>query len=389
MVIKKTEKLKGKRIALCVTGSIAAILSPLIARELRRHSAEVIAYMTKSSQKILHPYSLQFATGKEVVTEITGKVEHLEEYDAILIAPCTFSTLSKIVNGIPDNAVTALVLSSNPKKVLVALAMHKEMYENVVFKNILEKALNIGYEIIEPRIEESSAKMAGVEEIVDYTIRKCYDKKDFRDKRILITMGATLEYIDPIRVITNLSSGKTGLALAREAFYRGAYVRIIHGLLRIEIPRYFDRIQVNTSEEMLNEVLKNIDEFDIFISVAAVTDFKPEFNEEKLPSGREYVLKLIPTRKILEEIKNRNIFKIGFKAVYKKDYEEIVRLSREMMKKYNLEMVVANDVSKGIIGSDETEVIVVTKDEVFEISRDKKILVAERIFDIISKYLRK
>lgn len=387
--MKKTDKLRNKKIALCVTGSIAAILSPLIARELRRHGAEVFAYMTKDSMKIIHPYTMEFSTGNDVITELTGKVEHLRKYSAIVIAPCTMTTLSKIVNGIADNPVTALVLSSNPNDTIIALAMHEEMYQNKVFSEILKKAKELGFEIIYPRIEESSAKMARIDNIVDFTIRKCYNKKDLKNRKVLITLGATVEYIDPIRVITNLSSGKTGISLAKEAFYRGAEVKIIHGHVKIEIPEYFDRVFVNTSEDMLSAVRKEIENFDIFISVAAVTDFKPEFHNYKLPSNSKRIIKLIPTKKILEEVKNIDIFKVGFKAVYNLPKDEVVKKSKDLMKKYNLNVVVANDVSKDIIGSDETEVILVSKDEVREINRDKKINVAEKIFDFIVKYLKK
>ena len=380
----KSDKLKNKKIALCVTGSIAAILAPKLARELRRHGAEVKPYMTKNATKIIHPYALEWACEEEAVLELTGRMEHLEKFDIVLIAPATANTISKIASGIADNAVTALALCN--KNVVVAPAMHREMFESKIFSENLNKLRELGFTVVEPCIEEGSAKMASINEIVDFCIRAVY-RKTLSGKRVLITAGATQEKIDPIRVITNRSSGKMGLALAREAFFRGAEVSVILGSVSVEFPRYLKKVFVESSEEMLNAVKEHIDKCDVFISVAAVSDFKPKISYEKKIKTRERLfLELVSTKKILEEIKDKKAVKVGFKALYNVSEEELIKSAKEILEKRNLSVVVANDLEKNYFGSDSNEVFIVTREDVVKFSGRKE-EVAEKVIDVLEKFL--
>ncbi len=354
MIGTKSSKLENKKIALCVTGSIAAIEAPKLARELMRHGAEVVAYMTKDAQKIIHPNALEFATQREVVIKLTGKLEHLYEFDLILIAPATVATIGKIAHGIADTPVTALALSAKAK-VLIAPAMHRSMYEHQILKENLQKLRKLRYKLIEPRIEESAAKLARIEDIVDAAIFELH-KKDLKGLKILVTSGPTLEYIDPIRIITNRSSGRMGVEVAREAFFRGADVKLIHGAGSYAPPGYLNVTHVETSREMLAAVEK--ENCDVFVSAAAVSDFTVRKADKKINS-KVLSLKLIPVPKILEKIKNRRAFKVCFKALHNATKEELLKAAAKSLKDYNLDLVVANDVSKGVFGSEKNEVYLV------------------------------
>ncbi len=380
----KSRKLEGKRVALCVTGSVAAILAPKLARELRRHGAYVKPYMTKNATKIIHPYALEWACGEEVVLNLTGKMEHLEKFDIVLIAPATANTISKIACGIADNAVTTLALCS--ENVVLAPAMHEEMFRSKVIAENLEKLKKMGFTIVEPYIKEGSAKMADIDEIVDFCIRSIY-KKSLSKRKILITAGATQERIDPVRVITNRSSGKMGLALAKEAFFRGAEVFTVLGSASVEFPRYLKKIYVESSSEMLRAVKEIIDECDVFISVAAVSDFKPKTTyKKKIRTKEKIILELISTKKILEEVKDKDVVKVGFKALYNVSEKELIKSAKDLLEKRNLDVVVANDLAKNYFGSDKTEAFIVTKDDVIRFSGRKED-VAEKIMDVVENFL--
>ena len=201
----KSRRLLGRRIALGVTGSIAAIEAPKIARELLRHGAVVKCYMTPEARRIIHPNAMEFATQEDVVTRLTGRLEHLEEFDLVLIAPATATTISKIVKGIADTPVTALALSTRAK-VVIAPAMHDSMYENPIFKENMERLKALGYRLVDPRFQESRAKLAGIDGIVDACIAELTER-ELEGKRVLVTAGPTIEYLDPVRILTIKSSG--------------------------------------------------------------------------------------------------------------------------------------------------------------------------------------
>ncbi len=375
-----SRKLENKKIALCVTGSIAAIEAPKLARELMRHGAEVAAYMTEDAQRIIHPNALEFATQGEVVTELTGKLEHLREFDLILIAPATAATIGKVAHGIADTTVTALVLSSRAK-VLIAPAMHLGMYEHQILNENMQKLKKLGYKFIEPRVEEGAAKLARIEDIADAAIFELH-KKDLEGLKIVVTSGPTLEYIDPIRLITNRSSGRMGVEIAREAFFRGADVKLIHGPGSYAPPSCLSATRVEAGEEMLAAVEK--ENCDVFISAAAVSDFTVKKADKKI-STKFLSLKLIPVPKILEKIKNHRAFKVGFKALYNATEEKLLKAAAKILRDYKLDLVVANDVSKGTFGSEKNEVYLVSRGGTVHVPLTTKAEIAEKILDVIAE----
>jgi|Deesub1362A_J573_1020465.scaffolds.fasta_scaffold00057_108 phosphopantothenoylcysteine decarboxylase/phosphopantothenate--cysteine ligase len=381
---KKSNRLDGKRIALCITGSIAAIESPKLARELRRHGAEVWAFMTSGALDIIGQNAMEFASSKQVITKITGKVEHLQEFDVVLVAPATANIIGKVANGIADSAVTTLILSTNAR-VIFAPSMHLTMYKNKMFRENLDKLTRAGYGVIEPLIEEKTAKMAPIEDIVERVVYELY-KKDLEGRKVVITAGPTIEYIDPIRIITNKSSGKMGVALAKEAYFRGADVKLIYGRGTEKVPTYLDVEEVETGEEMLEASLRSLP-CDIFISAAAVSDFTLKASDEKLDSTKEITLRLVPAPKVLERIKNYGGVKVGFKALYKADKDKILEAAYGIKEKYGLSLVVANDVSRDILGAYETEAYLISNSGVEYFPRASKFELAAKIFDILSGIL--
>ncbi len=394
--------MKGRKIVLCITGSVAAVKCPEIARELMRHGAEVYAVMSAMAQKIIHPYLMEWATGNPVVTELTGKIEHVmlvggeaDKADLILVAPATANTISKIACGIDDTPVTTVVSTAlgSAVPVMIVPAMHEPLYRNPIVAENIRKLNSLGIEFIGPRIEEGKAKMAETKEIVEAVIRRLTARKDLAGKRVLVTAGPTLEYIDPIRVITNRSSGKMGIALAEEALSRGAEVTLIHGPT-VAIPQInIKRIAVETTQEMYQAVVSELksEKYDIMVAAAAAADWTPEKQYEyKVPTSveKELLLKLRPTPKIIDVVKDisPDTFLVAFRAEYNLSDEELIQSAYERLKKARADLVAVNDVGrKGVgFGYDTNEVFIVDVDrKVVHIPLTSKREVARHLFDVI------
>ena len=366
---KKSERLKGKKIVLGVTGSIAAVETVKLARELIRRGAEVFAVMSKSARKIIHPYALEFATGNKVITEITGEVEHVKFLgkdgiaDLFLIAPSTANTIGKIANGIDDTPVTTFATTAlgAKKPVLIAPAMHEAMIDNnLVIRNI-EKLKEMGVEIIEPKLEEGKAKFPEIEKICLHVERALYPK-EFAGKKVLVTAGPTFEHLDPIRFISNKSSGLMGKEIALELWRRGAEVVFISSKdLGISLPN-FKQIRVRSVLDMLKAVLNEIRDCSLFVSAAAASDFLVEMEKKKIKTTKEITITLREAPKVIKEV--RKIYSgdiIGFKAETGVSNEELEGIARERLEADVLSMVVANDVSEKGMGTEDTRVVVVTK----------------------------
>lgn len=355
-----SSKLKDKTIVLAITGSIAAVRTVELARELIRHGARVKAVMSDAAAGIIHPNALHYATGEPVITRISGAVEHVEYCgeegiaDMLLIAPCTANTISKMALGIDDTppttfATTALV-SDIP--ILVVPAMHGTMYRHPAISENIEKLKGIGVHFIGPLIEENIAKITTNEEIVLYIQRRLGDN-NLKNKRVIITGGATMESIDPIRVLTNRASGRTGVALAQEAFRRGADVVLIH-------PRIMDlfgitEVAAESAHEMISSVLDEIGKgCDLLLSSAAISDYTLEALGSKIKSGQELSLNLRPTAKLLQKVREKypNLDIIGYKAETHVSESELLTSGRELLRRYDLSMVVANDVGEEGMGNE-------------------------------------
>jgi len=401
----KSRKLQGKKIALCITGSVAAAQSPKIARELMRHGAEVFPVFSPMAQKIIHPNLMEWATGNQPILEMDGKIDFISltgseaKVDLVLIAPATANTIGKIASGINDTPVTAVTIAAFGSKtpVIIAPTMHKCLYDYPSTKENIKKLKELGFEFVEPRIEEGKAKIAEVEDIVETVIRKL-TPKTMEGLKLLVTAGPTYEYIDPIRVITNKSSGKMGIAIANEALRRGAKVTLVYGPGLVKPPKNAKVINVETSEEMADTVISELknNTYDIMIAAGAVADFKPEkpYNQ-KLATDKtpELVLKLKPTTKIICEAKKTSpkTFVVGFKAEHNVSDEELINRAYERLKTANLDLIVANDVGRQNVGfrHDTNEVFIINKNKkTLKIPLAKKEEIAEKILDTVLEEFR-
>jgi len=396
----KGNSLKDCKIVLGVTGSVAAIKSSEIARELMRQGADVTVVMTHMAQKIVHPYALEWSTGNPVVTELTGQIEHVQlggehpdRADLILIAPSTANTISKAATGIDDTPVTTLLTTAIGADIpiIIAPAMHASMYKHPIINENIEKLQSIGIEVLMPRMEEEKAKIPGTKEIVEAVIKRLTDQ-DLKGVKILISAGPAREYLDSIRFISNPSSGKMGMAIAEVALRRGADVTVVYGPGNAEIPTGTNLVNVITTEEMLDAVVGNIKTMqpDIVILAAAAADYKPsERPDVKVPSKQpQWNIELRPLPKIIEQVKKvkPDTFLVGFKAEYNITNEELIRRASKRMKEAVMDIVVANDVARDKVGfnTDTNEVFIIDKQgEVLHVPVSDKTEVAEKLLTLV------
>jgi len=400
----KGSELSGKKIVLCITGSVAAVRSSEIARELMRHGAEVFAVMSQMAQKIIHPYLIEWATGNPVVTELTGKIEHVAltgecegKADLILVAPATANTISKIACGIDDTPVTSVVSTAFGSEIpiIVVPAMHESMYRHPVLIENIKKLKSLGVDFVGPRIEEDKAKIAETEEILEAVLRRLEIKKELTGINVLVTAGPTLEYIDPVRVITNKSSGKMGVAIAEESLARGAQVTLIYGSGTAIPPKDAKLITVETTEEMQKAVVSELKskKYDVVIATAAPADWKPEKTFQRKVSTRtvpKLTLKLRPTQKIIKAVKkiSPSTFLVPFRAEHNLSDKELVEKACELIEEAGADLVAVNDVGrKGVgFGVDTNEVYIVDKNKaVIHVPLATKREVAKRLLDVIIK----
>lgn len=402
----KGKELEGKKIALCITGSVAAAQSPQIARELMRHGAEVLAIMSPQAKRIIHPDLMEWATGNQVFSEMNGKIEFISlskkgpgKIDLVLIAPCTANTLGKLAGGINDTPVTAIAISafSSGIPILIAPAMHSGLLNYPLTQKNISELNELGFEFIEPRIEEDKAKISDVEDIVEAVIRKL-TPKDMVGLNLLVTSGPTYEHIDPIRIITNKSSGKMGIAIAKIALRRGANVTLVYGPGTVKPPSGIKVIPIETTEDMVDAVKSELKtKVNMVIAASAAADFtleKQYANKISTSKFSELTLKLKPTRKVIREAKKAspNTFIVAFKAEYNVSEEELANRAYERLRQENIDLIVANDVGKRGIGfqCDTNEVLIIDKEKnVIKISIAKKDEVAGKILDVALQKIHK
>ena len=400
-------ELKEKRIVLCITGSVAAVQCPEIARQLMRHGAEVFAVMSPMAQKIIHPYLMEWATGNPVVTELTGKIEHValagehdNKADLILVAPATANTISKIAAGIDDTTVTSVASTAFGSKIPIVIvpAMHESMYRHPILNENIEKLKGLGVEFVGPRIEEGKAKIAETEEISEVVIHKLSASKDFVGMKILVTAGPTLEYIDPVRVITNKSSGLMGVEVTREALLRGAEVTVIYGPGTATPPKEARVIHVETTEEMYKAVVSELkfQKYDVIIATAAVADWmlKKHF-DYKVPTRETSTLnvKLEHTPKIIDVVKkiSPEAFLVPFKAEYNVSDKELIKNAYGRLKEAKADLIVANDLARKDVGFgvETNEIFIVDKKRrVVHVPLTTKRQAAKNLLDEIAKRIK-
>lgn len=378
-------------IVLCVTGSIAATECVKLARELKRQDFDVKCFMSEDACSILHPNAMEFATGHKVITELTGDIEHVKyaQTDLILVAPATANIISKFAHKIADNPISTLLITgfgySTPT--VFVPSMHESMYK-AVSQNI-DRLKEEGIIFLEPKREEGKAKFPNIHDIVLQALRET-SKGKLKGKKVLISAGGTYEAIDSVRGITNMSSGKMGLEIAREAFIQGADVTMINGRVDVPVSGLFDRVDVTSTEEMIDKLRDLLPNNDIFISAAAVSDFKVDLADgietKKISSDVDITLQLKTGPKIINEVKkvNPDILLVGFKAESNVSEEELVISARKQIEKSGANFVVANDI--GIEGSgfgSEKNQVVIVDDDTVSVPLISKREVAKRIVEKI------
>jgi phosphopantothenoylcysteine decarboxylase/phosphopantothenate--cysteine ligase len=396
-------ELEGKKVVLCVTGSVASIEVPSLARELMRHGADVNAVMSDSAEKLVRPETLEWATGNPVVRKLTGKTEHVRlagewegRADLVLVAPCTANTISKMALGIDDTPVTTLASMAlgGGIPLLVCPAAHEPMYRNPAVEANMQRLKDRGVEFVGPRFEEGKAKMATVREIVDAAIRRLA-KKDLEGMKIIVTGGPTAEFIDPVRVITNFSSGKMGVALAREAWLRGADVSYIFGGRLAPIEEVRSK-KIVTTKEMRDAALEELEkeECDAFIMAAAPADFGPEQQAKSKIRTRDGALSftLKPTPKIIDEVRKGwpKVYLVAFKAETAPEKKDLIEAAKRFRNESGADIVVANDVSGGkVFGEDTNSVLIVQDSGMKSVSERSKNEIARAVLDEVSRSLNR
>lgn len=401
----KSKELSGKRIVLCITGSVAAIKSTEIARELMRRGADVYAVMTKSSQKIIHPDMVEWATGNLVVTELTGQIEHVLyagehplRADLILVAPSTANTIGKVACGIDDTPVTTTLTTGIGAgiPVIIAPAMHASMYKHSIVIENIEKLQRHGIGVLMPRFEDGKAKIPGTAEIVHAVIVRLNVKKDMTGKRVLVTGGPTRAYLDAFRYISNPSSGKMGVAIAQNALDRGAEVTLVYGPGSAKPPVGVKVINILGTEDMLLAVKDELrsKKYDTAILSAAAADYGASSRKmEKTPSGKDvWVIELKPLPKIIENVKkvDADVFLVGFKAEYNLTDEDLIQRSYDRMIGAGMDLIVANDVARKDtgFGTDTNEVFIIdTGKHVEHVPIASKYFIASKILDKVLEEL--
>ena len=348
-------ELSEKKIVLCVAGSVAAYKAIELARLLMRHGADVTCVTSDAVTKLVQPDYFKWATGNEVITKLTGELEHIRladynQSDLIIVYPATANTLGKLANGIDDTPISTVLTVGFGSKIpiLMCLAMHASMYDNAAVKKNVDFLKN-KIEFLTPHMIEGKAKASEPEDVLEYVLRKFGFSSILKNKKVLITAGPTIEHIDPIRIITNQSSGKTGVMLASELISSGAKVTLVYGPGIEKPPNGAKIIRIFTSKEMFNVVKKEMSKkFDIVIMAAAVSDYTLEnTSKNKIKSTKNKIkISLKKTPKIIDQIKKyqKNVFLVGFKAETNLSKKELITLAKKKMNESSADMIVANDV---------------------------------------------
>jgi phosphopantothenoylcysteine decarboxylase/phosphopantothenate--cysteine ligase len=397
--------LKDKKIILGITGGIAAYKACDIVRRLKKLGAQVIVVMTQNAQEFITPLTFETLSGNEVVTEMFPErrfvgVRHVDLAgwaDLILIAPATANIIGKIRSGIADDILTTIVISSKAQ-VLIAPAMNVNMYENPIFQENLSYLQKLGYKFVEPEVGELASgivgkgRLAEPETIVGEVVKFLTKEKDLKGKSIIVTAGRTEEPLDPVRYLSNRSSGKMGYAIAQEAYERGAKVTLISGPSNLPVPSGVNFVQVKTAKEMLDAVKSTFRRVDALIMSAAVSDFSPTLiSKEKIKKGEEeIVLKLKPTVDILKEMSKQKKEKVlvGFSL----ETEDEIKNAKRKLAEKNLDVIVVNNPNVPGAGFevDTNQVTLIDKrGKIEKLPLLSKKEVASKILDKVSLLLRK
>ena len=383
------------KIILCVTGSIAATEDLKLVHELQRHGFDVECFMTESAAEIITPLSMEFATKKRVVTKLTGYVEHVTnaQADLILVAPATANTITKYANKIADTTVTTLLLTASGYKtpILFVPSMHISMYDAIKDKIDDIKSGQDFVHFMDPYENERKAKFPSKEDIV-LEVERLTSGQKLKGKHVLVSTGGTFESIDAMRGITNRSSGKMGVEIAKQAYIQGADVTLLCGITHTHIPNVFNRINVESTSQMMETMKEIMDTVDVYVSAAAISDFKIDnTSDKKISSEEDVTIKFTKLPKLLKQIKqlNPHTFVVGFKAEAGLSEEELINKARKRMVEYDTDLMVANDilVENGGPGSDNNEVYILDGKDYVKVPLAPKKEIAEVIIGEVIKKL--
>ena len=396
--------LAGKTVLLCVSGSIAAYKIAYLASALKKLKADVHVLMTRNATNFINPITFETLTGNKCLVDTFDRnfefsVEHVslaKAADVVLVAPASANVIAKLAHGLADDMLTTTVLACTCKKI-ISPAMNTRMFENPITQDNLKLCEHYGMEVISPASgylacgDTGAGKMPEPEVLLQYILKEVQYEKDLKGKKILVTAGPTREAIDPVRYITNHSTGKMGYAIAKTAALRGAEVTLVSGPAEVEPPMFVNFVPVVTAKDMFEAVTSRSDEMDAVIKAAAVADYRPKFvNTEKTKKkDGDMAIELERTDDILKwlgEHKKDSQFLCGFSM----ETEHMLENSRAKLKKKNLDMIVANNLKVAgagfgtdtnvvtmIRGNKETELPIMSKeevagailDEIFEIKR--------------------
>ena len=392
---------KRKTVVLGVTGSIAAYKIANLASMLVKRSCEVHVIMTKNATHFINPITFETLTGHKCLVDTFDRnfefsVEHValaKQADVVLVAPATANVIAKMAYGLADDMLTTTILACTCKKI-VAPAMNTRMYRNEIVQKNLQILKDSGFEVINPAVgmlacgDVGDGKMPEPEVLLDYLLKEISHEKDMAGQRVLVTAGPTVEAIDPVRYITNHSTGKMGYALARACMLRGAEVTLVTGPTALKKPPFVEVVEITSAKEMFGAVTDRAAEQDIIVKAAAVADYRPRtVSEEKVKkSGQSLTLELEKTDDILKYLGAHKVpgqFLCGFSM----ETENMLENSRAKLEKKNLDMVVANNLKQAGagFGTDTNIITMITKEEEISLELMSKEAAAERIVDQILK----
>ena len=391
--------LAGKTVLLCVSGSIAAYKIAYLASALKKLKADVHVLMTRNATNFINPITFETLTGNKCLVDTFDRnfefsVEHVslaKAADVVLVAPASANVIAKLAHGLADDMLTTTVLACTCKKI-ISPAMNTRMFENPITQDNLKICEHYGMEVISPASgylacgDTGAGKMPEPEGLLQYILKEVQYEKDLKGKKILVTAGPTREAIDPVRYITNHSTGKMGYAIAKTAALRGAEVTLVSGPAEVEPPMFVNFVPVVTAKDMFEAVTGRSDEMAAVIKAAAVADYRPKFvNTEKTKKkDGDMAIELERTDDILKwlgEHKKDSQFLCGFSM----ETEHMLENSRAKLKKKNLDMIVANNlkVAGAGFGTDTNVVTMIRENKETELPIMSKEEVAEAILDEI------
>ena len=393
--------LKNKVVVVGVTGSIAAYKSAQLVSDLVKEGCEVHVIMTKNALNFINPITFETLTGRKCLVDTFDRnfeysVTHVslsQKADIFMIAPASANIIGKIANGIADDMLSTMVMAAKCP-VLIAPAMNKYMFMNSIVQENIEKLKRHGYKIISPAVgrlacnDTGIGKLPDVDILIEHIKHEIANEKDYKGLKVLVTAGATQESFDPVRYITNHSTGKMGYAIAQAASERGAEVTLVSGEANIKPPVFAELIKVKSAEDMFNAVKENLSESDAVIMAAAVADYTPDtYSNEKIKkSDSDMSISLKRTRDILKyagENKRDKQVICGFSM----ETENLLENSRKKLEKKNCDIIAANSIKeKGAgFGTDTNIITLITKDSVYELDKMSKYDAANIILDRIKQ----